>query len=145
LYGCEAWSLRGREEHTYRVFEKRVLRTIFRLKGEEVARDWRRLHNEELHNLYASPYIIMVIKSRRMRWKGHVARMGDITNAYNIVIGILKGRDHLDNITVDGRIILERILGKRGGGGGVMDWMQLAQYRDQWWALVDTVINLRVL
>jgi hypothetical protein len=69
LYGCEAWSLTLREEHTLRVFVKRVLR-IFGPKREEVAGGWRRLHNEELHNLYASPNIIGMVKSRNMRWTG---------------------------------------------------------------------------
>jgi hypothetical protein len=69
------------------VFEKRVLRGIFGPKREEVAGSWRRLHNEELHNLYASPNIIKVIKSSRMRWFGHVARMGDKRNIHKILVG----------------------------------------------------------
>jgi hypothetical protein len=76
LYGCETWSLTLREEHRLRVFENRVLRRIFGPKRDEVTGDWRKLHNEELHNLYYSPYIIRMIKSRRMRWTGHVTRMG---------------------------------------------------------------------
>jgi hypothetical protein len=66
-YGCETWSVTLREEHRLRLFENRVLRRIFGYKREEVAGDWRRLHNEELHNFYASLYVIRVIKSR-MRW-----------------------------------------------------------------------------
>jgi hypothetical protein len=73
LYGCETWSLTGNEEHRLRVFENGVLRGIFGPKWEEVAEGWRNLHNDELHNLYAS-LISRVIKSRRMRWAGHVAR-----------------------------------------------------------------------
>jgi hypothetical protein len=76
LYGCETWSLTLREEHKLWVFENRVLRRIFGPKRDEVTGDWRELHNEELHNLYSSPNIISVIKSRRMRWAGYVARMG---------------------------------------------------------------------
>jgi hypothetical protein len=75
LYGCETWSLTVREEHKLRVFENRVLR-IFGPKGGGVTGGWRKLHNKELHNLYSSPSIIRIIKSRRMRWAGHVARMG---------------------------------------------------------------------
>jgi hypothetical protein len=75
LYGCGTWSLTLREEHSLRVFENRVLRTIFGPKRDEVTGDWRKLHNEELHNLFSSPNIITMIKSRRMRWAGHVARM----------------------------------------------------------------------
>jgi hypothetical protein len=77
LYGCETWSLTLREEHRLRVYENRVLRRIFGLKRDEVTGVWRKLHNEELHNLYPSPSkIIRMIKSRRRRWAGHVARMG---------------------------------------------------------------------
>jgi len=77
LYGCETWSLTLREEHRLRVFENRVLRRIFGPKRDEVTGEWRKLHNEELHILYSSPNIIRQIKSRRMRWAGHVARMGE--------------------------------------------------------------------
>jgi hypothetical protein len=75
LYGCETWSLTLREEHKLRVFENRVLRRIFAPKREEDG-SWRKLHNDELHSLYSSPNIVRVIKSRRMRWVGHVERMG---------------------------------------------------------------------
>ena len=76
LNGCETWSLTMREGHRLRVFENRVLRRIFGLKRSEVTGEWRRLHNKELFALYSSPNIIRVIKLRRMRWAGHVARMG---------------------------------------------------------------------
>jgi hypothetical protein len=76
LYGCETWSLTFKEEHRLRVFENRVLRRIFGPKRDEVTGGWRKLHNEELHILYSSPSIIRMIKSRRMRWAGHVARTG---------------------------------------------------------------------
>jgi hypothetical protein len=75
LYGCETWSLTLREEHRLRVFENRRLRRIFGPKSKEDG-SWRKLHNDELHSLYSSPNIVRVIKSRRMRWAGHVARMG---------------------------------------------------------------------
>jgi hypothetical protein len=82
LYGCETWSLTVREEHKLREFESRVLRRIFGPKRDGVT--GRKLHNEELHNLYSSPSIIRLIKSRRMRWAGHVARMGEKRNAYRL-------------------------------------------------------------
>jgi hypothetical protein len=69
------------------VFENRVLRRIFGLKRDEVTADWRQLHNEELHNLYSSPNLIRMIKSRKTRWAGHVARMGEKTNAYRVLEG----------------------------------------------------------
>jgi hypothetical protein len=76
LYGCETWSLTFREERRLRVFENRVLKRIFWPKrGEEVS--WRKFHNDELHSLYSSPNIVRMIKSRRMRWAGHVARIGE--------------------------------------------------------------------
>jgi hypothetical protein len=77
LYGCETWSLTLREEYRLRVFENRVLRRIFGPKRDEVTGGWRELHNEELHNFYSLRSIIRMIKSRRMRWVGHVARMGE--------------------------------------------------------------------
>jgi len=77
LYGCETWSLTLREERKLRVFENRVWRKIFGPRRDEVTEEWRRLHNEELNDLYSSPNIVRVIKSRRMRWAGHVARMGE--------------------------------------------------------------------
>ena len=76
LYGCETWSLVLREERKLRVFENIVLRRIFGSRRDEVTGEWRRLYNEELNDLYSSPNIVRVIKSRRMRWAGHVARMG---------------------------------------------------------------------
>jgi hypothetical protein len=77
LFGCETWSPTLREEHRLRVFENRMLRRIFEPKRDEVTGDWRKLHNEKLHNLYPSPNIIRIIKSRRKRWAWHVARMGE--------------------------------------------------------------------
>jgi hypothetical protein len=82
LYGCETWSLTLREEYRIRVFENRVLRRIFGTKRDEVTGEWRKLHNKELHNLYSSPDIIKQVKSRRMRWAGHVARMGEEKKLY---------------------------------------------------------------
>jgi hypothetical protein len=92
LYGCETWSLTLREEHRLKVFENRVLRSIFGPKRDEVTGDWRKLHNEDLHNLYSSPSIIKMIKSRRMRWAGRVARMGDKRNAYRILVRKPEGK-----------------------------------------------------
>jgi hypothetical protein len=86
LYGCETWSLTLREEHRLRVFENRVLKRIFGPKRDEEIGGWRKLHNEELHNLYSSPSIIIMIKSRRMRWAGYVARKGSKRNAYEILV-----------------------------------------------------------
>jgi hypothetical protein len=93
-YLCETWSLTVREEHKLRVFENRVLRRIFGPKGDGVTGGWRKLHNEELHNLYSSPSIIRIIKSRRMRWAGHVAGMGEKRNAYTLLVEKPGGRDH---------------------------------------------------
>jgi hypothetical protein len=92
LYGCETWSLTLREEHRLRAFENRVLRRIFGPKRDEVTGGWRKLHNEELHNLYSCPSIIRMIKSRRMRWAGHIARIGATRNAYRILVGKPEGK-----------------------------------------------------
>jgi hypothetical protein len=85
LYGCETWSLTLREEHRLRVFENRVLRRIFVPKRDEVTGEWRKLHGGELHNSYSSPNVSRQIKSRRMRWAGHVARMGEEKNVYRVL------------------------------------------------------------
>jgi hypothetical protein len=92
LYGCETWSLTLWEEHRLRVFENRVLRRIFLPKRDEVTREWRKLHNEELHNLYSSPDIIRQVKSRRMRWVGHVARVGEERKVYKVLVGKSEGK-----------------------------------------------------
>jgi hypothetical protein len=81
-----------KEEHSLRVFENRVLRRIFGPKRDEVAGQWRKMHNGELHNLYSSPDIIRQIKSRRMRWAGHVARMGEGRNVYRVLVGKPEGK-----------------------------------------------------
>jgi hypothetical protein len=92
LYGSQTWSPTLREEHGMRLFENRVLRRIFGPMRYELMGDWRKLHNEELHNLYSLPNIIRMIKSRRMRWAGHVARMGERRNAYMILVGKPEGK-----------------------------------------------------
>jgi hypothetical protein len=88
----DTWSLTLRKEHRPRVFENRTLRRIFGPKRDEVTGGWRKLHNEELHNLYSSPSIIRMLKSRRMRWAGHVARMGEKRNAYRKLVGKPEGK-----------------------------------------------------
>jgi hypothetical protein len=90
--GCETWSPTLREEHRLRVFKNRVLRRIFGPKRDEVTGEWRRLHNEKLNVLYSSSNIIWVIKSRRMRWAGHIAHMGEGRGAYRILVGRPEGR-----------------------------------------------------
>jgi hypothetical protein len=96
LYGCETWSLTVREEHKLRVFENRVLRRIFGPRRGRVTGGWRKLHNEELHNLYSSPSIIRIIKSRRMSWARHVARMGEKRNVYRLLVGKPEGKRPLE-------------------------------------------------
>jgi hypothetical protein len=91
LYGCEIWPLTLMEEHRLRVFEKRMLR-IFGPKRDEVTGGWKKVHNEELHNLYFSPSTIRMMMSMRMRWAGHVARMGEKRNAYRIMVGNPEGK-----------------------------------------------------
>jgi hypothetical protein len=92
LYGCETWSLTLREEQRLRVFENRVLRRIIGLKRDEVTGKWRKLYNGEIHNFYSSPDIIRQIKSRRIRWAGHVARMGEGRKVYRILVGKPEGK-----------------------------------------------------
>jgi hypothetical protein len=124
------------------VFENRVLRRIFGPKRDEVTGEWRKFHNEELRDLYSSPSIIRIIKSRRMRWASHVARMGEMWNAYRLLVTKLKGKRRLgrsrriwvDNIRMD--------LGEVGWSD--VDWIGLAQDRNRWRTVVNSVLNLRV-
>jgi len=124
------------------VFENRVLRIIFGPKRDEVRGEWRKLHNEELNDLYCSPNIVRVIKSRRMRWAGHVARMGEGRGVYRVLVGKPEGKRPLvrprrrweDNNKMD----LQEV------GCGGMDWIELARDRDRWRTLLNVVMNLRV-
>jgi hypothetical protein len=128
LYGCETWPLTLREEHRQR---------------DEVTGEWRKLHNEELHILYSSPNIIRQIKSRRLRWAGHVARMGEERNLYKVLMGKPEGKRPLGRPRrrwEDGiKMHLKEIC------WGSVEWFPLAQDSDRWRALVNTVMNLRVL
>jgi len=109
LYGCETWLLTLQEERKLRVFQNMVLRKIFGPRRDEVMGEWRRLHNEELNDLNSLPSIVQVIKSRRMRWAGHVARMGEERGVYRVLVGKPEGRRPLgrsrrswvDNIRMD--------------------------------------------
>ena len=142
MYGCETWSLTLREERKLRVFENMVLRRIFGPRRELETGEWRGMHNEELNDLYSSPNIVQVIKSRRMRWAGHVARMVEEREVYRVLVGKPEGRSPLgrprrkrvDNIRMD----LQEV------GCGYMDWIGLAQDRDRWRTLVSAVMNLLV-
>jgi hypothetical protein len=110
LYGCETWSLTLREEHRLTVFENGVLRRIFGHKRDGVTGEWRKLHNEELHNLYSSPGIIRQVKSRRMRLAGPVARMGEERKVYKVLVRSPKERDHLEDQGLGGKMGSEWIL-----------------------------------
>jgi hypothetical protein len=115
LYGCETWPLTLGEEHRLKVFENRVLRRIFGPKREEDG-SWRKLHNDELHSLYSSPNIVRAIKSRRMRWAAHVARMGEERGAYRVLVRRPGGKRPLGprHYGDDNIIILEWIFKKYG-------------------------------
>ncbi|KAJ4448528.1 hypothetical protein ANN_10546 [Periplaneta americana] len=142
LYGCETWTRTLKEEQRLRVFENKILRNIFGPKRDEVTGEWRKLHNTELHELYSSPDIIRNIKSRRLRWAGHVARMGEFRNVYRVLVGRPEGkrpsgrprRRWEDNVKMDLREV----------GYDDREWINLAEDRDQWRAYVRAAMNLRV-
>ena len=117
LYGCETWSLTLGEEPRLMVFENRVLRRVFGPKSDEVTEEWRILHNEELGDLYYLPNVVRVVKSRRMRWAGHVAPMGRGEVCAGFSFANLRKRDHWGDPDVDGRIILRWIFRKWEGVG----------------------------
>jgi hypothetical protein len=124
------------------VFEDRVLRRVFGPKRDEMTGKWRKLRNEELNDLYSLPNIVRVVTSKRMRWAGLVARMGEERGVHRMLVEKIEGKRSMgrprrtweDNIKMD--------LQKVGGGRG--DWIELAQDRDRWRALVSTVKNFRV-
>ena len=141
LYGCETWSLTLREERGLRVFENRALRRVFGPKRDEVTGEWRKLHNEELRDLYSLPNIMWVVKSRRMRWAGHVAPIREGRGVHRVLVGQPEGKRPLGRTRCRWEDSIKMDLREVGGGG---DWMELAQDRDRWRALVNTVMNFRV-
>ena len=124
------------------MFENKVLRKIFGAKRDDVTGEWRKLHNAELHALYFSPNIIRNLKSRRLRWAGHVARMEKSRNAYRVLVGKPKSKRPLgrprrrseDNIKMDLREVSSE----------PREWIALAEDREQWRAYVRAIMNLRV-
>jgi hypothetical protein len=128
-----------REEHRLRVFENRVLRRIFGPKREEDG-SWRKLYNDEIHSLYSSPNIVWVIKSREMRWAGHVARMGEGRRVYRVSVGKPESKRPLGRPRWEDKIKLDvREIGIDGA-----NWIWLTQDRVQWRGFVNTVMNLQV-
>ncbi|PSN38555.1 hypothetical protein C0J52_14819 [Blattella germanica] len=142
LYGCETWTLTLREEKRLRVFENKVLRKIFGPKRDEETGEWRRLHNTELKDIYGKPDIIRTIKSRRLRWAGHVARMGDERGVRKILEGKPEGKRPVGRPSMKWENNINHDLREVDYTGD--DWKTLAQDRDVWRAYVRTAMNLRV-
>ena len=142
LCGCETWSVTLREERRLRVFGNRVLRRVFGIKRDELTGEWKKLHNEELNDLYCSPNIVRRIKWRRMRRAGHVERMGERRCVYRVLLGKIEGKRQLgrprrgweNNIKIE---LWERDV-------GCVDRIELALDRDSWREFVNAVMNLRV-
>jgi hypothetical protein len=130
-----------REEHRLRLFENRVLRRTFEHK-REVDGSWRKLHNDELHSLYSSPKIVKVIKSTRLRWAGHVARMGEGRGVYRVLIGRPEGTIPLGRLRLRWENNIKMDLREIGIDG--TNWIRLAQDRVQWRSFVNAVMDLRV-
>jgi hypothetical protein len=129
------WSLTLTEENRLRVYENRVLRRIFWPKRNEITGEWRKLHNEELSDLYSSPTTVRVIKLRRMRWVGHVSHMVEGEGMYRVLVGKPEEKRPLGRPRHKWEDLLEV-------GGGGMDWIELVWDRDRWQELVNAVINL---
>jgi len=142
FYGCETWSLTLREERRLRVFGNRVLWRVFGSRRDAVTGEWRKLHNEELSDLYWSPNIFLGIKSRIMRWAGHVAHMGEGRSLYKFLVVEPEGKTPLGRPRR--RWEFKNIMDLLEVGCGDMKWIELAHDRDRWRALVNVVMNLRI-
>jgi hypothetical protein len=123
LYGCESWSLTLREKRRLRVFENRVLRSVFGPKRDGVTGEWRKLHNEELNDLYSLPNVVRVVKSRQMRWTGHVARMGEDRGVHRVLVGKPERKKPLERPRSRWEDNIEMELQEVGGSRG--DWKEL--------------------
>ena len=131
LYGCETWSLTLREERWLRVFENRVLRRVFGPKRDEVTEEWRKLHNEELSDLYSLPNIMRVVKSRRMRWEGHVAHMGEGRGVHRVLVGKPEGKRPLGRPRRRWEKKIKMDLQEVGGICG--DWLRIGTGGGRFW------------
>ena len=142
FYGCETWSLTLREKRRLRVFENRMLRKTYGPNWDEVTGEWRKLHTEELNDLYSSLNNIRLIKLRRMRWTGYVARVGDSRGAYRFLVGKPDGKRPLGRSRRRWENNIKMDLQEVGCEG--MDWIDLALDRDRWRALLNVVMKLRL-
>jgi len=142
FYESEIWSLTLRKERRLTVFENRVLRRIFGPRMDEVIGEWIKLYNEKLNDLYSSLTVVRVIKSRRIRWTGHVVRVGDGRGVYRVLVGKPEGKRPLGRPRRRWEDNIKMNLQEVGCGG--MDWIELAQDRDRWRELVNAVMNLRL-
>jgi len=143
VYGCETLSLTLRKEPRLRLHENSVLRRIFGPKWVAVTGEWRKRHNEELNDMHSSPNIVRVIKSRRMKSGGHVARMGESRGVYRILVGKPEGKRPLGTPRLRCENNIKMNLKEVGFGD--MDWIELVQDRERWRALVNGVMNVRFL